>query len=219
MGLVESRDYERVCLGEAGFSYMIEALAGDNTTFGACDVGVSSITASTERENRGIRFSRATHRSALAVLVHAPLKKRGMWAFFEPLHLYVWMALIGTVVVTPFFVFFFEAVFSKWCALPRSCACIAATCVAPRHVYSTVSCFLLDCARCVVRCPNLCKISSRSRSCSDVDHPHGAPWGSMNLCTLCSAPTRGHRCTRTRTSKDANCVDVAMKLEELCRMS
>lgn len=116
MGLVESRDYERVCLGEAGFAYMIEALAGENTTFGACDIGASSITASTERAARGIRFSRATHRSALAVLIHAPLKKRGMWAFFEPLHLYVWMALLGTIFATPFFVFFFEAVFSKWCA-------------------------------------------------------------------------------------------------------
>lgn len=115
MGLVENRDFERVCLGEGGFSYMIEALAGANTSITACDIGVSSITASTEREERGIRFSRASHRSSLAILVHAPLKRRGMWAFFEPLHFYVWMALLGTIFVTPFFVFFFEAVFSKWC--------------------------------------------------------------------------------------------------------
>eukprot|EP00892_Ulva_mutabilis_P009355 jgi/Ulvmu1/6792/UM030_0130.1 len=116
MGLVESRDFVRVCLGEGGFKYMIEALAGESSEFGDCDLGVSSITASTEREQRGIRFSRATHRSALAILVHAPLQKRGMWAFFEPLHFHVWMALLVTIVVTPLFVFFSEAVFSKWTA-------------------------------------------------------------------------------------------------------
>lgn len=48
--------------------------------------------------------------------VYAPLKQRGMWAFFEPLHVSVWMALVFTVIVTPFFVFFFESVFSKRCA-------------------------------------------------------------------------------------------------------
>lgn len=116
---MENRDFERVCLGEGGFSYMIEALAGANTSITTCDIGVSSITASTEREERGIRFSRASHRSSLAILVHAPLKRRGMWAFFEPLHFYVWMALLGTIFVTPFFVFFFEAVFSKWCVASR----------------------------------------------------------------------------------------------------
>lgn len=122
MDLEEGVDYERVCLGEGGFQYMLSSLVGENTTLGVCDMGVSSITASTEREERGIRFSRATHRSALAILVHAPLKQRGMWAFFEPLHLYVWMALLGTVVVIPFFVFFFEAVFARWCVLPEICA-------------------------------------------------------------------------------------------------
>lgn len=125
MDLEKDVDYERICLGEGGFQYMLNSLVGDNTTLGKCDMGVSSITASTERENRGIRFSRATHRSALAILVHAPLKQRGMWAFFEPLHLYVWMALLGTVVVIPFFVFFFEAVFARWYALPEKCLPVA----------------------------------------------------------------------------------------------
>ena len=65
-------------------------------------------------------FSRATHRSALAILVHAPLKQRGMWAFFDPLHYYVWVALVVTIIVVPFFVFFFEAVFAKWCVIHPS---------------------------------------------------------------------------------------------------
>lgn len=115
--LQEGRDYEHVCLGENGFGYMIDNLARANTTLPThCDIGVSSITASVEREDMGIQFSRTTHRSALAVLVFAPLKQRGIWAFFEPLHVYVWMSLVFTVIVTPFFVFFFESVFSKRCA-------------------------------------------------------------------------------------------------------
>eukprot|EP00892_Ulva_mutabilis_P006137 jgi/Ulvmu1/3896/UM018_0117.1 len=119
MGLKETKDYVRVCLGEGGFSYMIDSLAGENSTYGVCDIGVSSITASTEREARGITFSRATFRSGLAILVHAPLMQRGMWAFFDPLHYYVWIALVVTIIVIPFFVFFFEAVFAKWTAYMR----------------------------------------------------------------------------------------------------
>jgi hypothetical protein len=92
---------------------MIASLAGQNDTFGQCDIGVSAITASVEREGMGISFSRATHRSSLAVMVYAPLKQRGMWAFFEPLHLNVWIAMLVTILVTPFFVFFFESVFSR----------------------------------------------------------------------------------------------------------
>jgi Ligand-gated ion channel len=135
LGLVEGRDFQHVCLGETGFKYMIANLARQNTTYARCDIGVSAITASRERESLGITFSRATHRSALAVLVHAPLKQRGMWAFFEPLHLEVWVALVLTIVVTPFFVFFFESVFSKRCALPppRLRACRAQPVRAPRR--------------------------------------------------------------------------------------
>lgn len=119
LGLQEGTDFEHVCLGEDGFSYMIDNLARKNTTLPPqCDLGVSSITASSDREEMGIQFSRTTHRSALAIMVYAPLKQRGMWAFFEPLHVYVWTALVFTIIVTPFFVFFFESVFSKRCFLP-----------------------------------------------------------------------------------------------------
>lgn len=116
LGLVEGRDFERVCLGERGFRMMIDDLAGSNSTIGNCDIGASAITASSEREDLGISFSRATYRGSLAIMKFAPLKKRGMWAFFKPLHVYVWMALLVTILVTPFFVFFFESVFSGRCA-------------------------------------------------------------------------------------------------------
>lgn len=117
---MEHRDYERVCLGELGFSYLIESLAGLNSTYGVCDIGVSSVTVSSEREDMGIKFSRATHRSSLAIMVHAPLKERGNWTFFDPLHWKAWIALLATVAMTPMVVFFIEAVFNKWCAPPTS---------------------------------------------------------------------------------------------------
>ena len=120
VGLVEGRDYMHVCMGELGFKTMLDELSGGNRTLGRCDIGASAITATVEREEAGITFSRATHRSALAILTYAPLKKRGMWAFFQPLHINVWIALLGTILVTPFFVFFFESIFSGRRA-PRCC--------------------------------------------------------------------------------------------------
>lgn len=80
-----------------------------------CDIGTSSITANVERARMGIMFSRATHRSHLAVMVLAPLKSRGRWAFFLPLAAPVWLSLGATILIVPFLVFFFEAVFSAKC--------------------------------------------------------------------------------------------------------
>eukprot|EP00892_Ulva_mutabilis_P009348 jgi/Ulvmu1/6786/UM030_0124.1 len=113
LGLVENRDFEHVCLGELGFEYMMSSLAGQNATYGICDIGVSAITVSSDREELGITFSRAIHRSFLAVMVHAPMRLRGKWTFFDPLHQHVWLALVATVFGTPLIVFFFESVFNK----------------------------------------------------------------------------------------------------------
>jgi hypothetical protein len=110
--LVEGKDYIHVCMGEKGFGLMIDDLAGVNRTLGKCDIATSTITATSEREVMGISFSRATHRSNLAIMTYAPLKPRGKWAFFEPLHKEVWIALCVTILVTPIFVFFFETIFS-----------------------------------------------------------------------------------------------------------
>ena len=120
INLEEGKDYIHVCLGEKGFALMIDDLAGRNRTLGQCDLAASTITASSEREAMGISFSRATHRSSLAVMTYAPLKQRGKWAFMEPLHKDVWFALIVTILLTPVFVFFFETIFSGRCAT-RSC--------------------------------------------------------------------------------------------------
>eukprot|EP00892_Ulva_mutabilis_P001091 jgi/Ulvmu1/10983/UM007_0162.1 len=129
LGLKENEHYVRVCMGEFGFGPMIDDLArlpfhametkyANQTHPGKdylCDIGASSITATSERARKGIMFSRATHRSHLAVMVLAPLQPRGRWAFFQPLASPVWLSLGATILIVPFFVFFFEAVFSAKC--------------------------------------------------------------------------------------------------------
>ena len=131
LGLEKGTDWEPVCLGELGFGPLIDDLAREDwnrpsnasDTLSShhppgdhlCDIGVSAITANSERWRRGIQFSRATLRSNLAIMVHAPLLERGKWAFFAPLALSAWAMLAATTMVVPMFVFFFEAVFSSQC--------------------------------------------------------------------------------------------------------
>ena len=119
---MEGRDYEHKCLGEYGFSYLIESLKGKNDSFGMCDIGVSGITVTSSRTKDGIMFSHPICNAKLVVMVHRPLPQRGSWAyaFFNPLHWTVWVALLGLVVVTPLIVFFFEAVFNKGCVYASS---------------------------------------------------------------------------------------------------
>ena len=149
LGLREGTEFRWVCLGENGFGPMIDDLARlpfdamdisrPNQTHpgGAylCDIGVSSITANVERARMGILFSRATHRSHLAVMVLAPLQPRGRWAFFQPLASPVWLSLGATILIVPFIVFFFEAVFSaKYAAAARTTtACITDS---PSHIHT-----------------------------------------------------------------------------------
>ena len=55
-----------------------------------CDVSAQTITVTTERTRRlGLQFSRATYRGYLAILLYAPLKRRGPWAFMRPLEMRV----------------------------------------------------------------------------------------------------------------------------------
>jgi hypothetical protein len=128
IGLVEGRDWVRVCMGEEGFGPMIKDLSeykevhsGNTTTLVEtsakyCDMSAQTITVSVDRvEKMGIKFSRATYRGSLAVLVHAPIKRRGIWAFLRPLEDSVWGMLLATVFALPFLVVFFESIFSgRW---------------------------------------------------------------------------------------------------------
>jgi hypothetical protein len=125
IGLVEGRDWVRVCMGEHGFGDMVNdlseykdfnasnpsALLGTKAKY--CDMSAQTITVTSERaEDMGIIFSRPTYRGSLSILVYAPIKRRGIWAFLKPLEDTVWGMLLGTVFVVPFLVAFFESVFS-----------------------------------------------------------------------------------------------------------
>jgi hypothetical protein len=134
LGLEEGKDFDMLCMGEKGFGPLIDDLAREDWNKLSnnsdalsryhpsggylCDIGVSAITANSDRWARGIHFSRATLRSNLAIMVYAPLLERGTWAFFAPLAWRAWVMLAATTCVVPLFVFFFEAVFSNQCAPP-----------------------------------------------------------------------------------------------------
>ena len=136
-----------MCLG-TDFGAMIESLANGTTphaTAPRCDVGASSITQTTKRARAGIEFADvATYRNSLRALVVASIEERGMWAFFQPLHYSVWVALVITVVVVPFFVFLFEFLFSSRCVTaapfgaitPASCAELDAVLLLRRCIYT-----------------------------------------------------------------------------------
>lgn len=117
LGLEEGRDYVHVCLG-TDFPKLIESLSNATTPppgVPRCDVGASSITETSMRRQAGIEFSQATQRDKLAVLVDGKVQTGGPWAFFQPLHLSVWLSMLATILVVPFFVFFCEYVLSNRC--------------------------------------------------------------------------------------------------------
>lgn len=113
LGLKEGRHFVRICMGEEGFGAMIDDMSGANRSQARCDIAVSAVTATVEREESGIRFSRPVYQSSLAVLVYAPPKDYGIWAFMRPLDVTVWLALLGTMALTPPLIFFVEAIFSS----------------------------------------------------------------------------------------------------------
>jgi hypothetical protein len=52
----------------------------------------------------------------MAIMVYAPVLKRGIWAFMRPLTNSVWLMLLTTILIMPIFVVFFESLFSGRCA-------------------------------------------------------------------------------------------------------
>lgn len=131
--LVEGRDWVRVCMGEKGFGDMVSDLSeykdfkpGNTSALVEakakyCDMSAQTITVTSERsEEMGILFSRPTYRGSLSILLYAPIKRRGIWAFLKPLEDSVWGMLLATIFAVPFFVTFFESIFSS-----RSAPCLA----------------------------------------------------------------------------------------------
>ena len=106
-----------VCFGTE-FPRLIESLANATSSVPRsprCDVGASSITETSQRKQAGVEFSQATLRDELAVLVTGSIKSSGIWAFFRPLHISIWLSMLATIVTVPFAVFFCEYVLSKRC--------------------------------------------------------------------------------------------------------
>ena len=117
LGLRQGVDYVHVCLGD-DFANLISNLANETRPADVprCDVGLASITETSQRKERGIEFSQVTYRNKLAVLVVGKVISRGMWAFFQPLSVSVWLCLLGTIFVVPLFVFLCEYVIMRRCA-------------------------------------------------------------------------------------------------------
>ena len=121
-GLQEGRDYVHVCLGTE-FAHLVDNLRNDTLPAGVprCDVGASIVTATSERRDAGVEFSSATYRNKLAVMVHGTVEGGGLFGFFKPLHTSVWLAVLGTILVVPFFVWLCEYVLLRRCAAARAC--------------------------------------------------------------------------------------------------
>jgi hypothetical protein len=125
LGLVEGRDYTRVCMGERGFDAVIQDLSEyatrQNKTLRPaqyCDISAQTITVTKERTGAlGIHASRRTYRGHLATLVIASLQRRGIWAFMQPLEWRVWVMLLATILAVPFILIALDSMFSTRCGL------------------------------------------------------------------------------------------------------
>ena len=110
---LRSTDYVHVCMGELGFTELIDNLAGRSNETEPCDIGVSAITITTEREGMGLRFSRPVLNTKLAAMTYTPPRRYGNWAFLRPLSVNVWLALLATVALTPLMIFAVDVMFSN----------------------------------------------------------------------------------------------------------
>jgi hypothetical protein len=119
IGLVEGKQYRRVCMGNLGFGVMIDELAGRTTSSREkCDMAVSSVTETIERTNDGTTFSKATLKDSLAIMTYtAPdegtRKAHSFVNWLMPLHQNVWLSALGVVIVLPFLIFGLELGFSR----------------------------------------------------------------------------------------------------------
>ncbi|GMH41002.1 hypothetical protein BSKO_08912 [Bryopsis sp. KO-2023] len=74
-----------------------------------CDIGAGAITLSTDRADRGIKFTHPTYRGSLGVLIKAQVQQGSTWGFLKPLHWTVWLATGLTSLVVPIVVFAVDA--------------------------------------------------------------------------------------------------------------
>jgi len=100
--LIENVDYVFKCVS---FTDTVEQLTLVN---GTCDVGVSSITITRERQEQGIQFSYPIYSTGLSVLVKATDARSGGWAWVQPFSLDLWLSVGLTVVIFPILLFLIE---------------------------------------------------------------------------------------------------------------
>lgn len=111
-------------MGEGGFDAVISGLSEvtppQNKTLPParyCDISAQTITVTKERtQDLGIQVSRRTYRGHLATIVIASLRRRGMWAFMQPLEWRVWTMLLATILAVPLLLLILDSAFSSRCA-------------------------------------------------------------------------------------------------------
>lgn len=123
LNLTENADWQRICLGGAAFyegiadlSEYVNATSKVYRPARYCDLFAAGLSGSSERSrDLGLRFTRPIIRSSVAALVHAPVKVRGMWAFFQPLSWSLWLAMAAAMLSVPLVVVTLELLFKSRC--------------------------------------------------------------------------------------------------------
>lgn len=113
-----------MCLGGAAFYEGIVDLSEyQNASSKAyrparfCDLFASGLSGHSERSiELGLQFTRPIIRSSVAAMVHAPVKVRGIWAFFQPLSWSLWVTMAGASLAVPVGVVCLELLFKSRCA-------------------------------------------------------------------------------------------------------
>jgi hypothetical protein len=121
LDLEEGTDFVRICLGGAAFYKVVQDLgeyanvtSKEHSPARFCDLSGSSMAATSARAVRqGLLFTRPVYRASIGALVYAPVKVRGIWAFFQPFKIEAWLWMAGVVLVVPLIVIFFELLFES----------------------------------------------------------------------------------------------------------
>jgi ionotropic glutamate receptor len=87
------------------FQQMINELEDKN---GTCDVGLGSITITSDREDAGIEFTYPYMNTGLGILVSASGAPTSGWNWIKPFSVELWIAVLLTIAIFPAFIFIIE---------------------------------------------------------------------------------------------------------------
>lgn len=108
VGWQEGVDFEFVCVG---FSKIINDITNNSSPddeLPPCDMGVSAITITLERQDMGAKFAFPYYNTGLAVVVRASIQSTSGWAWMEPFTADLWIAVVLTSLAVPVFLFLIE---------------------------------------------------------------------------------------------------------------